>query len=94
MTNLGICSLNDMLRGTIKMRITYDAPAISSLQQLFEPHTHSQIYFKKLINFFSSLKEFSYSGDCENLKEVVDFVILIFKKLGLEFSPVVRTVLT
>ena len=67
----------------MKCRISYELDAISSYFKFFESHTRNQNYIKKIVSFFSSLKEIKIDEEFENFTQFILFFQNIFKKSGL-----------
>ena len=80
---MGIGNLINLLSGSIKCRTSYELDAISSYFKFFEPHTRNQNYLKKLIFFFSSLKEIKFDEEFENFEQFISFFTNILVKSGL-----------
>ena len=68
--SLGIGSLNTILSGTMRLNCEYDHDAISSLLNLFEPHTLFFAQVKKVITFFVSMRGFDLSGDYKEIGSI------------------------
>ena len=80
---LGIGNLINLLSGSIKCRTSHELDAVSSYFKFFEPHTRNQNYLKKLILFFSSLKEIKIDEEFENFEQFITFFKNVLEKSGL-----------
>lgn len=79
MAVLGIGSMDEFLSGEFNVSIKYDPEAVCTLMPLLKKHTLTQIYFKKMLNVFCTLKNMTWDAKVEKLSDIFD----IFRDVGL-----------
>ena len=73
MKNIGIGSLAEKAKGRLQMSVHYDAAAISSLLDLIEKHSVMYPHLKYLLAFVTSISDWLYEADYDNIAEMLGF---------------------
>lgn len=68
---VGLGSLDKQLKGDIAVSAQYDTEAISTLMELFEPHTTTHRFFKVVVSMLSSMQTISFDSKYEHLSHIL-----------------------